>query len=368
MTRLKAFIARHPVASYFGVTFVISWGGALLAIGGSGAMRGTTPTSDARFTYALITMLAGPSLTGILMTTLVYGRTGRREFLTRLLAWRVGAIWYAVALLTAPVVMTMTLLALSSASPAFLPGIFTTADQATLLLVSLAVGVSAGIFEELGWTGFAIPTLRRRYGVLVTGLIVGILWSAWHLLPNVWASRAASGELAMPAYFAGTAVAVFVGYLTAFRVLMVWLYDHTQSLFVAMLMHVSLTASLLILNPLDISGANLWVFSFAFAAALWVVVVVIALRSDWHLERRALRRSRWAASAGHGAATFPSAWSVRTLSKPTLHREAGAESSLDGPGSAEAARGIEAFRVRVADDVQEARSAAACEIGAMVDQ
>jgi membrane protease YdiL (CAAX protease family) len=259
MTRLKAFIARHPVGSYFGLTFVISWGGALLAIGGSGAMRGTTPTSDARFTYALITMLAGPSLTGILMTTLVYGRTGRREFLTRLLAWRVGAIWYAVALLTAPVVMTMTLLALSSASPSFLPGIFTTADQATLLLVSLAVGVSAGIFEELGWTGFAIPTLRRRYGVLVTGLIVGILWSAWHLLPNVWASRAASGELA--------------------------------------------TASLLILNPLDISGANLWVFSFAFAAAVWVVVVVIALRSDWHLERGALRRSRWAASARHGAVT-----------------------------------------------------------------
>ncbi len=269
MTRLEAFITRHPAAVYFGLTFAISWGGGLLAIGGSGAMRGTTPTSDSRFAYALIAMLAGPGLTGILMTTLVYGRTGRREFLTRLLAWRVGTTWYAVALLTAPVVMTMTLLALSSFSQAFLPGIFTTDDQASLLLVSLAVGLSAGIIEELGWTGFAIPALRRQHGVLVTGLIVGILWSAWHLLPNVWASRAASGELAMPVYFAGTAVGVFVGYLTAFRVLMVWLYDHTQSLLVAMLMHLSLTASLLILNPLGISGANLLVFSFAFAAAVW---------------------------------------------------------------------------------------------------
>ena len=89
-----------------------------------------------------------------------------------------------------------------------------------------------------------------------------MMWSAWHMLPNVCASRAASGELAMPLYFAGTVVDVFVGYLTAFRVLMVWFYDHTQSLFVAMLMHVSLTASLLILNPLGISGANLLVFSF----------------------------------------------------------------------------------------------------------
>jgi membrane protease YdiL (CAAX protease family) len=303
MTRLKAFIGRHPVATYFGLTFVISWGGALLAVGGSGAMRGTTPTSDARFAYALIAMLAGPSLAGILLTALAYGRRGLREFLSRLLTWRVGSIRYAVALLTAPVVMTMTLFALSSASPAFLPGIFATDDHASLLLVSLAVGLSAGIFEELGWTGFAVPTLRRRYGVLATGLIVGILWSAWHLLPNVWASRAASGELAMPLYFAGTAVGVFIGYLTAFRVLMVWFYDHTQSLFVAMLMHVSLTASLLILNPIGISGANLLVFSFAFAAAVWVVVVVIASRRGWHLVRRPLRSSRQAAAAGHGAVT-----------------------------------------------------------------
>ena len=53
-----------------------------------------------------------------------------------------------------------------------------------------AVGLAAGIFEELGWTGFAVPTLlgRPRYGVLGTGLIVGVLWGAWHLPINFWAS------------------------------------------------------------------------------------------------------------------------------------------------------------------------------------
>jgi membrane protease YdiL (CAAX protease family) len=70
--------------------------------------------------------------------------------------------------------MTMTLLALSFSSPAFLPGIFTTEEKTSLLLVSLAVGLSAGIFEELGWTGFAIPGLRQRHGVVATGLIVGV--------------------------------------------------------------------------------------------------------------------------------------------------------------------------------------------------
>ena len=163
------------------------------------------------------------------------------------------------------------------ASPAFLPGIFTSDDKTSLLLVGLAVGLSAGVFEELGWTGFAIPTLRRRYGVLATGLIVGVWWSAWHLLPNVWSSRAASGELAVSVFLAATAFGVFVGYLTAFRVLMVWVYDRTESLFVAMLMHVSITASLLILNPLEISGVHLLAYSFALAAAVWVVVGVVAV-------------------------------------------------------------------------------------------
>jgi len=270
----ERFFARFPVAVYFALTFLISWGGALLAIGGSGAMQGTTPGSDPRFSYALIAMLLGPSLSGILLTVLVSGRAGLRELLSRLVTWRVGGTWYAVALLTAPVVMTITLLALASASPAFLPGIFTTDDRPSLLLVSLAVGLSAGIVEEVGWTGFAIPMLSRRYGVLATGLIVGVSWSAWHLLPNVWSSRAAAGDLAMPLYAAGTAAGVFVGYLTAFRVLMVWCYDYTQSLFVAMLMHMSITTSLLILNPIGISGAHLQVFSFALAAAVWLVVAV----------------------------------------------------------------------------------------------
>ena len=295
MATLLALVRRYPVTAYFALTFAISWGGALLAIGGAGGMQGTTPGSDPRFAFALLAMLAGPSATGILLTALVGGRVGLREYFSRLLAWRVNARWYAIALLTAPVVMTATLLGLSSTSQAFLPGILTSQDKGSLLVVSLAVGVSAGLLEELGWTGFAISTLRRRHGVLGTGLIVGIWWSAWHLLPNVWASRAAAGELAPSAYLAATAIGVFVGYLTAFRVLMVWVYDRTESLLLGMVMHVSITASLLILNPLDISGANLQIFSFALAAAVWVVVALIATRSGWQLDQRPVRHVQRAA-------------------------------------------------------------------------
>jgi membrane protease YdiL (CAAX protease family) len=276
-----ACVARHPVSAYFALTFAISWGCGLLAVGGSGGMQGTTPVSDPRFVYAVIAMLAGPSLTGVLLTAFIDGRAGLRALLSRLFTWRVNAVWYGVALLSGAAVMLPTLLALSSMSAAFLPGIITSDRRASLVLVSLAVGLSAGVFEELGWTGFAIPALRRRYGVVATGLILGIWWSAWHLFPNVWSSRAASGELSMSVFLTATAFSVFVGYLTAFRVLMVWVYDRTKSLLVAMLMHLSFTASLLILNPVDISGANLLTYSFALAAAMWIVALVIVIDRGW---------------------------------------------------------------------------------------
>ena len=71
---------------------------------------------------------------------------------------------------------------------------------------------------------------------------------------------------------------------------MVWVYDRTDSLFVAMLMHMSFTASLLILNPLDISGGRLQAYSFALAGALWIVVAVIALSNRPEILRQPLRR------------------------------------------------------------------------------
>lgn len=288
---LKTSATRHPVATYFAVTFAISWGGALLAVGGSGGMQGTTPGSDPRFVYALLAMLAGPSVTGILMTAVVQGRPGLRRFFSRLFAFRVNASWYAVAVLTAPVVMIATLFALSLGSPAFLPGIFTSSDKASVLLIGLGVGLSAGMFEELGWTGFAIPMMRRRrHSVFATGLVVGIWWSAWHLFPNIWSSRAAAGELDMSAFWMTTAAGVFVGYLTAFRILMVWVYDHTESLFVSMLMHLSFTSSLLILNPLGIAGAHLLTYSFTLAGALWVVVGIVAMANSRRRPSQPVRR------------------------------------------------------------------------------
>ena len=285
MTAIKAFVKSHPLLTYFALAFAISWGGVLIVVG-PGGIPGTTEQLETLFTSVYLAMLVGPSVAGLLLTGLVHGRAGFRELLSRLLRWRVGARWYVVALVTAPLSVMAVLLALSLASPEFLPGIFTTTGKATLLLMGVAVGLGAGIFEELGWTGFAIPGMRPRYGVLATGLIVGVLWGAWHFLVNLWAIDSFSGSLP------GVLIlpAVLFSFLPAYRVLMVWVYDRTESLLVAMLMHASLTASTLIVAPLAISGIVLLTYQLVWAAALWVVVGAVAVATRGHLSRQPLRR------------------------------------------------------------------------------
>jgi membrane protease YdiL (CAAX protease family) len=291
MKTIRAFIKSHPVLSYFALAFAISWGGVLTVVGvGPGGILATPEQSEMLFPFVYLAMLVGPSVAGIVLTGLLHGRAGLRDLFARMRRWRVGARWQAVALLTAPILYMTVLLGLSLASPVFLPGIFASEEKASLLLFGIAVGLGAGFFEELGWTGFATPTLLRgRHGVLGTGLIVGVLWGAWHFLTTFWGSGTASGAFSLAIFVPGVLFAV--GILPAYRVLMVWVYERTGSLLVAMLMHASLTASMLILGPLA-AGAALATYILVLAAALWFVVGVVAMADRGNLSRQLLRRRR----------------------------------------------------------------------------
>jgi membrane protease YdiL (CAAX protease family) len=282
---MKAIARTHAIVAYFVLTFAISWGGVLLVIGGPDGITGTTAQDDPLFPLVFVAMLAGPSLAGVALTGLFGGMAGLRELMTGLSKWRVGARWYAVALLTAPLLTAVVLLAASVLSAQFVPTILATNDRAALLRFAFAVGLFAGAFEEAGWTGFAVPALRLRYGVVATGLIVGVFWGAWHILAIVWGVGVRAGALPLALFVALDIFSV----LPAYRVLMVWVYDRTDSLLLAMLMHASLTASSLIFSP-ETTGLTLVMFNLALAAALWIVVAAVAMANNGRLSRRALWR------------------------------------------------------------------------------
>ena len=281
MTTIKAFIKNHAVTAYFVLTFALSWGGFLLVVG-PGGFGSTSWQTDARFPFAVLAMLAGPSIAGVLMTGLIDGKTGLREVLRQLLRWRVGVGWYAVALLPAPILAAAVLSAFSLTSP-----MFTAADQTAVLLSGIVAGLTT-VFEELGWTGFAVPRLRRHHDVVTTGIIVGVLWGAWHFLQGLFISGTYAGDLSLPLFISLNFFAA-VAQLTAYRVLLVWLYDRTSSLLLVTLMHASLTTStIFIFRPLA-TGAAFLTYVWVLAAAFWVVVAALVLAYGGHLSRRSLQ-------------------------------------------------------------------------------
>jgi membrane protease YdiL (CAAX protease family) len=288
MTSTEAFHKRHPVLAYYIVVFVISWGGMLL-VGAPGIAAGTNWQTDPMFQLAISLMLAGPPIAGVLMTILVSGKKGVRELFSRLIRWRASARSFAAALLIAPLVQTAVLLLLSLFSPEFLPAILKTGDKTSLLIPGVIVGLIGGFIEELGWTGFVIPRLRLLHGVLTTGVIVGILWGVWHLLQMLWVGSTSSQEiplsLFLPQYFFSA-----IASLTAFRVLMVRIYDQTESLLVAVLMHGSYIFSTLFVFAPPITGRSFLTYSWVFTAVLWAIVAVVTLFNRGQLESGVVNR------------------------------------------------------------------------------
>jgi len=269
-----SIIKRQPVLAYFVLTIIISWGGVFLAAGGLDGFPASAQEVEDLLPFVVLLLAIGPLFSGILLTALLDGRAGLRDFAARLLRWRVGLRWYAVAFLLTPLLAAVTLFGLSLISAVFVPGILISEDKTGLILSALAAGLVAGLFEEPGWTGFATPRLRQRYGIFATGWIIGVMWGAWHLIVAVWGSGTPAGAFS-PLLFLPQFI-FYAAVLPAYRVLMTSVYEHTQSLLIAILMHLSLTGNVLfIFMPPAIPELPLLAWYVAMAGALWGLVGIV---------------------------------------------------------------------------------------------
>ncbi|MFB6106484.1 MAG: lysostaphin resistance A-like protein [Halobacteriaceae archaeon] len=266
--RATELLARRPVSSYVLLVFLVAWGAVVAVVGPASLAAGETPSAR-HLLPVFAAMLLGPALAGLLLTALTAGRPGVVALWDRQRRWRVPLRWYAVAVLTTPALLLCTLGPLSVASPAFVPAAVASDDVLSVLGPALAVGLFAGLFEEVGWTGFALPTLRARYGLLTAGVALGVVWGAWHGLADYWGNAVLFGDLWT------VRIALWISALTAYRVLIAWVYEHTRSLLLAQVMHASFTGSQGALVP-DLSPAGYLGWYALFAVALWAVVLVVA--------------------------------------------------------------------------------------------
>jgi uncharacterized protein len=253
------FIRRYPLAAYFTLTFLISWTGAL-AVAAPYLVRGASVPKLAGLMMFPV-MLLGPSSSSIFLTWFLNAPGGGLPDLFRRTRRASVGYWYLALLIPPAVVLTVLFFLKTRVSPDFAPNAF---------LIGIAFGLPAGFFEEIGWTGYAFPKMRDAMGPLKASIILGLIWSAWHIpVIDYLGTATPHGSFWLPFFLA------FAAAMTAIRVIIGWIYTHTGSVLLAQLLHAVSTGSLVVFSPPHASAGEEALWYTVYACVLWVLVGLI---------------------------------------------------------------------------------------------
>ena len=243
---IAEIIRAHPLAAFFALAYAVSWGILLVLYG---AMR--APATSVIFVQTL-----GPTIAARIVLTAIGGDPAYRAMRRGGRMWRVGLRWYAIAILGLPAVCLGAVAVLPGGADALraaAPG-----AMAATFAFYLVLGFFSGpLFEEPGWRGFALPRLELAHGPLVGTLILGVLWGAWHLpqfLVPEWAAQNGGSDL-------GT-IAAFLLLVLTLSPLLTWVYNRTGSLWMAMVTHAGINASLSIVPATSVAPMAVGIVAF----------------------------------------------------------------------------------------------------------
>ena len=260
---ISSWLRNNPIAAFLILTFSIAWS-IWLPLG--------------RFApdNYLLTLpgVWAPTLSALLLIGLMEGRSGIRNFLKKVLAWRVGFQWYLVVLFGAAGIAWLAIgigTALGIPAPEItlpdgLPRGALLGALPILFLFNIFVG--GPLAEDIGWRGYLLPKIRERRPAFDASLIIGVLWAIWHLPFFIFPGwRAAVGDIP------------FVWFLlltTGWSVLFAWVYVNTGSILMPVLFHAAINTTLGTLGVLGQENGNL-VFLSLNTLLTWIVVGVILL-------------------------------------------------------------------------------------------
>jgi len=129
-----------------------------------------------------------------------------------------------------------------------------------VMLWYLAVLLGGGGLEEPGWRGFALPQLQKRYGPLLSSLILAVIWAFWHW-PMFWLGYYGGGPLGV--FFHVLGVAPIAILLTA-------VFNRTEgSIPVAILLHTSINTT-----PVFMPASTV-------ATSIWMLMILVIVLWMW---------------------------------------------------------------------------------------
>ena len=168
------------IAAFLALAFGLSW---IVWLGVWWAAGRPTSLTATPMLIAVYAGSFGPGLAGAVLSA----REGRlREWATGFLRWRMG--WLGVAAIALP--LPLAVLGLTVAlgyAPVPQEGVPPVLSYLTLFPAVVLNGVVTAVLgagplgEEGGWRGYLLPRLLDRLGEVPASLMLGVIWSAWHL-------------------------------------------------------------------------------------------------------------------------------------------------------------------------------------------
>lgn len=272
----RGFLYRNHLVVFFILVLVLTWPLQIVdALGSHGLLPVRVPVI-----LQVLFVAYMPTTAALIMAALMEGKQGVLSLLKKLLIWRVGVRWYAVAI---------GAFGLFCGASVFISNVVAGQPGATLLgddaakAGSLLLVMAPAVFlvttlvngEELAWRGYALPRLQRCWSALSSSLILGFMWILFHV--PMW--------LTLRTYpVDGVAILSWALQLLGASVIFTWLFNNTRgSVLLAYLLH---------------GSVNTWTRIFALdsgsALAGWVLTALVcgaALALTLFLGADNLRRS-----------------------------------------------------------------------------
>jgi membrane protease YdiL (CAAX protease family) len=214
----------------------------------------------------------GPMITGIGFTYMTKHKAGRSDYWKRIVDFkRISAKWYLVIYLIVPVlhILAMMIDIIAGGNGATWGEAAQNVFSNPLSIIpSILFASLIPLIEELGWRGYALDRFQERHSALTSSLILGVVWSVWHLplffVPGSYQASLGVGTLAFWLFVIG---------IIPLNLPFTWIYNNTgRSTLAVILFHsmVNFTGELIALNErADTISIGLWFIAAISIAVIW---------------------------------------------------------------------------------------------------
>jgi membrane protease YdiL (CAAX protease family) len=207
----------------------------------------------------------GPAIAGILMVYRTNDQAFIQEYWRRVFDLkRIKPLWYLPVLLLYPATVLIAIV-ISGNSLDLSPLEDLLRNPGSLVTTLVFVFIFGPFSEELGWRDYALDWLQARYSALLSSIVLGVIWWAWHL-PLIWVEGSFLNET-------GSDLVFLAGYLYTvilYSVLFTWVYNNNRrSVLAIILLHFSINLTSRLINmPVEIFVIN----SFVLVAIVGLIV------------------------------------------------------------------------------------------------